>query len=68
MINHKLKGLVTAFASYKHDCWVLDRQNEGWSHGWSFDEEGRKDPNIKPFEKLSPEVHNMQLFSGTAYK
>ena len=56
VINHKLKGLVTAFASYKHDCWVLDRQNEGWSHGINFDEERHRDPKIKPFDKLSQEV------------
>ena len=60
-LNHKLKGLVMAFASYKHDCWVIDRQNDGWSHGVNFDEERRKDPKIKPFDYLSHEVCTVHI-------
>ena len=54
---------MIAFAAYKHDCWVLDRQNEGWSHGVKYDEERRKHPNIKPFNMLSQEVIDMHCLT-----
>lgn len=55
-VNHKLKIFARDCATYRHDCWVFERQSEGWSYGLQVNEDRRKHPNIRPFHMLPEEV------------
>jgi len=41
--------------SGRHAAWIASQEADGWTHGDTFDIAAKTDPNMVPFDELSPE-------------
>ena len=44
------------FAEHAHDSWAMIKIDSGWTCGPSYDEDEKKHPNLKQFNKLHERV------------
>ena len=55
-----MESFVTKFATYLHDYWVQERQDEGWVYGPEYVVSKQTNPKIRPFHTLPQLVRHTQ--------
>ena len=50
------------FAEHAHDSWAMIKIDSGWTCGPSYDEDEKKHPNLKQFNKLHERVDCLKLY------
>jgi len=56
-----MKTLAGLVARNDHENWVYNEMNNGWLHGDTFDEQGKKNPKMVAFDNLSKEEQGEYL-------
>jgi len=53
VIPSELEELLESIARNVHEVWAFGRMKEGWTYGPERDDQLKKHPDLKPYEKLS---------------
>ena len=57
-----LHMMAKDFAEHYHDSWAMIKIDNGWTCGPSFEEDTKKHPNLKQFNKLHERVQFQLVF------
>lgn len=57
VLGSELVNFVEKFATHLHDCWIYEKQLDGWGYG--LEKGDLLDPNMKPFMFLSEQVSGL---------
>ncbi len=61
MADHLIM-MAKDFAEHFHDSWAMARIDNGWTCGSAYDEDEKKHPNLKQFNKLPERVSAATCF------
>lgn len=51
-------------ANDKHNRWIAQHEDDGWTYGPTFDPAAKTHPNLVPYDQLSPEAKaKIRIFS-----